>query len=265
MPTQEEDDLHPTLATYGTHWHGPHADDLLIGLDDTGAPGFPGTGFRAGELARLIAASGLGQPQGITRHQLLFDPRIPYTDRNSSACICVRDARDEAAVTALCRDHLVRTVAPGADAGLCLQRRGAVPDRLRQWGRLAKTHVLTLTGAQTLAIEHDLMLDGISGHHGGMIGALAAVGLHCDGDDGHFLWLKGLGEAANRTLAVSELTQELHVLPLPFDGQPMPAADERVALGEWPRAVMARHLPTLLLERDRDAADHQWRVVAAER
>ncbi len=263
MQPQEEDD--PAHFLYGTHWHGPQSDDLLIGLDDTDSPGTPGTGFRAGELAKMISASGLGEPQGITRHRLLFDPRIPYTSLNASACICVREVRDETAITALCRDYLLGTVAPGSDAGLCLQRRGAVPDRVRHWGRMAKTHVLTLLGAQALAIEHDLMLDGISGHRGGMIGALAAVGLHCDGDDGQFLWLKGLREAANRTLAVSELTQALHVLPLPFDGQPMPQGHERVALGESPRAVMARHLPTLLLERESNATDHQWRVMAAER
>ena len=42
-----------------------------------------GTGRRARQLGEVLAADGLAEVDGITRHQLLIDPRIPYTSHNS--------------------------------------------------------------------------------------------------------------------------------------------------------------------------------------
>lgn len=62
----------------------------LIGLDDTDNLESRGTGFRARQMAEHLESSKCGLiATGITRHQLLVDPRIPYTSHNSSACISV--------------------------------------------------------------------------------------------------------------------------------------------------------------------------------
>ena len=66
---------------------------LLIGIDDTDNLETRGTGFRARQLASGLQASALATTHGITRHQLLVDPRIPYTSHNSSACLRVTPAR----------------------------------------------------------------------------------------------------------------------------------------------------------------------------
>jgi hypothetical protein len=58
---------------------------IYIGLDDTDNKTSRGTG----RLARAIAES-LAERyavRGITRHQLLVDPRVPYTSHNSSATL----------------------------------------------------------------------------------------------------------------------------------------------------------------------------------
>ena len=61
----------------------------LIGVDDTDNLESRGTGHRVRQLANCLAQQELAQPLGITRHQLLVDPRIPYTSHNSSACLLV--------------------------------------------------------------------------------------------------------------------------------------------------------------------------------
>ena len=62
----------------------------LIGLDDTDNLESRGTGFKARQMAEHLERSQTGLiATSITRHQLLVDPRIPYTSHNSSACISV--------------------------------------------------------------------------------------------------------------------------------------------------------------------------------
>ena len=51
---------------------------VLIGIDDTDFGDSPGTGQLARRVSNEITRLG-GKPLGITRHQFLVDPRIPYT------------------------------------------------------------------------------------------------------------------------------------------------------------------------------------------
>ena len=58
---------------------------ILIGLDDTDVLDSRGTGHLAREIAgRLKADYDL---LGVTRHQLLVDPRVPCTKNNSCSAI----------------------------------------------------------------------------------------------------------------------------------------------------------------------------------
>jgi hypothetical protein len=59
---------------------------ILIGIDDTDNAETHGTGRRARQLGERLAADGLAEVDGITRHQLLIDPRIPYTSPANRAC-----------------------------------------------------------------------------------------------------------------------------------------------------------------------------------
>ena len=59
----------------------------LIGIDDTDNLESRGTGHRVRWLGDLLAREDLADIKGITRHQLLVDPRIPYTSHNSSTCM----------------------------------------------------------------------------------------------------------------------------------------------------------------------------------
>jgi hypothetical protein len=232
----------------------------LIGLDDTDDAWSRGTGFRARGLAAVLEADGLATALGVTRHQLLVDPRIPYTSHNSAACLVVRPAgADDEALAERCRSFLSRSSAPGADAGFCVADARGVDAAVLAFGRAAKERVVGREDASALARSAALRLEAVTGDGGGVIGALAAVGLRSAGDDGRFLWLPGLRELAGTHAAgaLRELAGIEEVRTL--DGRRVPAGD-RVNAGDWPRPVLLGGRPVLLVEEETDdTAD--WRSV----
>ncbi len=158
---------------------------LFIGLDDTDTLESRGTGHLARQIAAALAAD--YPVLGVTRHQLLVDPRVPYTAKNSSAAIVLgtngRVERDElmTRVQALMREHFN----PGSDPGLCVASR--VSRAVTTFGRRAQRDVVTQQEARALAAAHAVRLIGLGGSEDGVIGALAAVGLAASGDDGRYV------------------------------------------------------------------------------
>lgn len=164
----------------------PLQDHLLfVGLDDTDTPESGGTGRLARGIARALAAD--HRVLGVIRHQLLIDPRVPYTAKNSSAAILLKpDGRFDletlmAHVQAVIRDHFN----PGSDPGLCVASH--VPPAIRAFARRVQQDVVTQAEARALAASHAIRLIGLGGTEDGVIGALAAVGLAATGDDGRYV------------------------------------------------------------------------------
>lgn len=237
---------------------------FLIGVDDTDDPESRGTGFHARELGRRLEAAGIALPGGITRHQLLVDPRIRYTSHNSAACLTVRARPDaEAALAVACREFLVAESAPGADAGLCIIPFDAAGAEIQAFGQRAKRAVLERRDAERLAGR--VVLEGLTGDGGGVIGALAAVGLRASGSDGRFLWLPGLREAADRRYRVADLAAATGIERVQtMNGTPIERDEALVDLGPWPRAVLIDGRAVLLVERaDHDEPD-SWRAAPKE-
>jgi len=235
----------------------------LIGIDDTDNAESRGTGYRARTLGDALAADGLAAVQGITRHQLLVAPGIPYTSHNSSACLLVDLSVDVATVASCCRDFLLRECAPGSDAGLCITAWDAVRPTVEAFGSRAKREILTAAEALVLAQTEGLLLEGLTGDHGGVIGALAAVGLRASGEDGRFIWLRGIREVSgiHRAEALYQLTgiQEIRTL----DGAPVPATAD-VDLGTWFRPVLSQGQAVLLVENMASESGYYWCVAAKE-
>jgi tRNA(Ile2) C34 agmatinyltransferase TiaS len=158
---------------------------FLIGLDDTDTLESRGTGH----LARRIAAA-LGDDYpvlGVTRHQLLVDPRVPCTKNNSCAAIAL-DVDGDLAPDVLLRQVQALMMAdhqPGSDPGLCVAR--AVPAAVIEFGRLVQRELVTQDQARALAADYAIHLLGLGGDESGVIGALAAVGLASSGEDGRYV------------------------------------------------------------------------------
>ena len=73
---------------------------------------------------------------------------------------------------------------PGSDPGLCIA--ADISEPIVEFGRRAKQEIVTQEEALELAHAHGLFLKGLGGTNGGVIGALAGVGLASCGNDGRF-------------------------------------------------------------------------------
>ncbi len=157
----------------------------LIGLDDTDILESRGTGHLARQIAIALAAH--YRVLGVTRHQLLLDPRVRCTKNNSCAAIALEENGD------VDLDHLLQQVRalmladyqPGSDPGLSVARK--VPGAIVAFGRRAKEQLVTLPEAWSLAESYGVRLVGLGGDQSGVIGALAAVGLAATGEDGRYV------------------------------------------------------------------------------
>lgn len=156
-----------------------------IGLDDTDNLESRGTGHLARQIAAALASD--YQVLGVTRHQLLLDPRVRCTRNNSSAAIALGANGD------LDLDHLLHQIRgmmladyqPGSDPGLCVIRK--VPGAIVEFGRRAKEQLVTQPEAWSLSESYGIRLAGLGGDRSGVIGALAAVGLAASGEDGRYV------------------------------------------------------------------------------
>jgi len=236
--------------------------NYLIGIDDTDNLESRGTGYRARALGDALTRTGLAELRSVTRHQLLVHPAIPYTSHNSSACLLVsaRDGVEE--IARFCAGVLLAESAPGSDAGLCLLRVDSVGPAVVAFGRRAKREVVTQGEATTLAAAQGCILQGLTGDGGGVIGALAAVGLYAAGDDGRYLWLPRLREMTGAITAgllrrISAI-DAAHIV----DGRPLPD-DDTVELGDWVRPIRRGGEAVLLVEPAGDA-EGQWRVAGRD-
>lgn len=237
---------------------------LLISMDDTDNRESRGTGYRARCLGQLLAETGLARVEGITRHQLLVDPQIPYTSHNSAACLGVdTNAIGVEGLIDYCRDFLLRESAPGSDAGLCLTPWPAVSASIQEFGSRAKQEVLTYAEAMALAEREKIFLEGLTGDHTGVIGALAAVGLRAGGQDGRFIWLEGLREASGIYTA-EQVLQTCHVdRVVSLDDVEIPP-EAWIDVGDWRRPILRDSQAVLLVEAAGDRTNGHWRVAAKE-
>ncbi len=177
---------------------------VFIGIDDTDTLESPGTGHLARVVAGALSAD--YSVLGVTRHQLLRDPRVPYTKKNSSAAILVssRDGLDPPVLLDRVRTFMADQYQPGSDPGLCVA--STVPLEISEFGRRAQREVLTQSEARAMAAVHQISLLGLGGDESGVIGALAAVGLAATGDDGRYV-LVGRSRELSGLRAVSEVLE----------------------------------------------------------
>lgn len=239
---------------------------FLVGIDDTDNLESHGTGYLSRQLGALIAASGIAQVYEITRHQLLFDRRIPYTSHNSSLCLRVDAPRGGIrALADMCRSYLLEHSAEGSDAGLCIADWSAVSPDIEEFGFGAKRDILTQDGARDLAERRALYLEGLTGDEGGVIGALAAVGLRRSGRDGRIAWRPGLRETRGIVTGAHLLTHSgIDAIRHARSGEPINASD-RINVNPWPRGVMIEGQAVLLVEPAGSHYDHfHWQLASKD-
>jgi len=237
---------------------------VLIGIDDTDNKESRGTGFRSRQLGHLIDNKKVGIVDGITRHQLFFDPRIPYTSQNSSACLEVL-TNDIIALTDLAREFLIEDSADGSDVGLAVARYDYIPDIVINWGERAKREILTQDEANKMAASNNIVLEGLTGTKDGIIGSLAAVGLRRKGEDGRFISLKGfdIRELKGIYLA-SEIIEKVGVDDIvEKNGNPIPK-DAKIEVGNWVRPVLKKKKRYIIAVKSLTSENYEFEVATKD-
>ncbi len=158
---------------------------IFIGMDDTDNLESRGTGRLSRAVADALACD--FNVLGVVRHQLLVDPRVPYTSHNSSAVIVLEGPADTdlKALFERVKALMLADFVPGSDPGLCVTAQ--VPPEVSAFGHKAQTAFITQQEARDLAAAHGILLEGLGGTQDGVIGSLAGVGLSAEGNDGRYL------------------------------------------------------------------------------
>ena len=191
---------------------------LFIGLDDTDTLESRGTGHLARNIASELAVD--YQVLGVIRHQLLVDPRVPYTKKNSCAAIILNEngRLDSPAIFERVQALMLDDFQPGSNPGLCVS--GVVPANITEFGRRVKRELVIQEEARALAAAHAIPLLGLGGNQHGVIGALAAVGLAASGEDGRYV-LVGRSRELSGLQPVSALLAMGIAAVQTLDGQPV--------------------------------------------
>lgn len=242
--------------------HGAH---LLVSIDDTDNHESRGTGHRARLLGAHLKDLGLAQVYGISRHQLYVHDDIPYTSHNSSLCLDLTwFGGPLSGLDNLIRQFLMQHAAPGSDAAYCIAAYNYIESNVMQFGRDAKCKVLTQQDARDLAKAAGFRLEGVTGDQGGVIGALAAVGLRKTGHDGRFVWVEGVRELAG-VVSLEALLGSTGIDEARSLNGIQPDTQHMICVDPWPRPVLIDHKAILLVERVETPHDTiDWRLVPKE-
>jgi hypothetical protein len=160
---------------------------IYIGIDDTDIVGTPGTNQLARAILKRLGDTARGSI--ICRHQLFFDPRVPYTSHNGSASIQVPNigVADIRQLIQTIRESMLDWFVAGSDPGLCVAT--YVTDEMKTFSLRCKSEVVTQEEAREIAARAGCHLEGLGGTEQGVIGALAAVSLAMSGEDGRVVHL----------------------------------------------------------------------------
>ena len=222
----------------------------LIGIDDTDIPHTRGTGRLARMLAEELLESGM-RCVGVTRHQLLVHPDVPYTSHNSSACIGVENGPGDLKdiFSSIC-DYVARNSPEGSDPGVCAVRADAVGACAREFGRRAQVEVVRLAEAESIGSGDGCLHAGLGGTRDGMIGSLAAVGLRSSGDDGRFIELGRIREIAGKAQVKELLAAGVNTVE-DIDAEQV-EPEEWVETLDWVRPRLKGGRAALMVKRSTD-------------
>ncbi len=227
---------------------------IYVAIDDTDSLEIGATGQTANDIIKMIEKNQWGYCEGLTRHQLLLHPDVPYTSHNSAMCFITElepQYLDKLITEA--SNLLVQESAPGSDPGLCVATAEQISVReksqaLVAFGYKVKEKVVKKQEAYDLARELGIHLSEHGGTGQGVIGALAGVGLRMTNNDGRFqgrLKLKTPGEL----IRVEEIINSSPVETVQSLAGFVLSEDEQVRLGDKLKTVLLDGKRTLLVYR----------------
>ncbi len=240
----------------------------FVCIDDTDNLETRGTGALASLMIENIEEKNWGKCSYVTRHQLYFHPDVPYTSHNSTMCFVIdheKDIYDDLKNYAI--KFLETESAEGSDPGLCIAQSENInnKDLLIDYGKRAKIEILTKEIAYETAKKVGVHLSEHGGTGGGIIGALAGIGLRLTGNDGR---IKGklYFPIQRDILTVKEILQNSDVDVIKsLDGHIL-SNNEKIKLGEKVKAVYLDFKKVLLVYKntDENTEEFDWNTCIKE-
>ena len=191
---------------------------IFLGLDDTDILGRPGTNQIAMALAIKLKEIKI-ETTIILRHQLWYDPRVPYTSKNGSASMQLQCTGpiDFQTLAGFCKEFLLSHFVEGSDPGLCLATEDQAKSLISHGWRTTSEWVNPAEAIEKAKVS-GCLLWSIAGRDHGIVGALAAVGLAASGEQGRVVFHQiGYGEL--RGLISIEKLHEFGVLVIEESSQ----------------------------------------------
>jgi hypothetical protein len=217
---------------------------VYVGFDDTDVAGADrGTGKLARWFERKL-------PEGVimwgaVRQQLPVLEGIPYTSKNSSACVILElpDAGCMGGIIDLAAEHIRQNFIDGSDPGLCVvPENSPAVGALMDFGRVASNRIVSQKEA--LAAVNGDHLSGHGGTDDGIIGAAAGVGLTMCGWSGRFIEFNDLRQFHTETTVGSLEANGIQVLSVDRNAM-VPAMEDLVDTRDWVRPRLWGFKPVL--------------------
>jgi hypothetical protein len=220
---------------------------IYIGIDDTDTLGSVGTGRVAKGLAAHLLKLLPAESLGVSRHQLLVDSRIKYTSHNSSKGLALVTERPAEDFSQPAIDYMKSCFVPGSDPGLCICPEDRINPEIMDYALSSQKTVLSKEQARQMAAKYNIFLRELGGDGGGIIGALAAVGLRAGGNDGRLVELKGIHDIKG-LISAGEL-RELTDIASIQDPMGMEVRDEEIIDSlDWIRPTLIGGRPVLRIQ-----------------
>ena len=243
---------------------------IIVGIDDTDIIGSRGTNQLARQIVHELSAD--WSCLRIVRHQLLDDPRVPYTSKNGSASIALQRRQDSLrspdlagetpsavdSVLQCCRRVMRDWFIEGSDPGLCLLT-GECPPEVVEWGRRCQSEFVARETAFAIAAAVGLHLEALGGTEDGVIGALAAVGLAWAQNDGRIIQLGEWPDDLSGAQPVDALrSRDVCVQGYGTDQK---ITDGTVDVGKHLRPNVRQGVAVLFVEADATHSPHLYQAV----
>ena len=225
---------------------------VYLGIDDTDSLDSIGTGRLARAIAEILSRN--YPVVCVTRHQFLIHPDIPYTSHNSGAVIHFSDLSPDQypRLFETAKELMKERFVDGSDPGIALAGSEQVSPAMITFGLDAKTRVLTQEQARAIAQNAGILLEGLGGTEGGVIGAVAGIGLAVSGSDGRYLQIGSIRDHRGDLRVENLLTIGIDQV-ITTEGKIL--TEGLISIPKFPQPLRIMGKPILMVE-ERDGGLH---------
>lgn len=239
----------------------------LLGIDDTDSPRIGessnetlNTSSLALTLGLKLESMGLARLLNISCHQLFQHPSIPFTCNNTASCLLLdSEPQKMREIDLVTRLTLRSESGTTANPGYALAVWNQFDPEIVSWGRSAKSVELQRMEAVNLARRCGISTAGISGSGAGVIGALAAIGLRYDGNDGYIHWMPGLDQLHGIFTPI-EINQVIHFESIVSENHKHPALDDRIQVTGENKPVLKEGRIVLQIAPAKKGSNYEWQT-----